>query len=178
MELLPRQRLFVARDADWTQDGNTGLVEELSRSQMRTYVSRLSRTFSAIPVSNIANNMGTSADEIAQYLDTLINDGHLNARLEQTDKSSAGVVLRFYLDPTQGPLAKTEKQQQQALFEQTLRTNLLAEQVKDADYRLSLTKEFIDNLKRLNKRQTQGGDAMDTAWDDGVDAEEDIMTDL
>jgi COP9 signalosome complex subunit 3 len=122
--------------------------------------------------------LGANTAEIAQYVDTLIKDGHLNARLEETDKSNAGVVLRFYLDPTQGPLAKSEKQQQQALFEQTLRTNMLAEQVKDADYRLVLTKEFIENQKRLNKRQGHGGDAMDTAWDDSIDAEEDIMVDL
>ncbi len=145
---------------------------------MRTYVSRLSKTFSAIPVSNIANSVGAGVDEIAQYLDTLIKDGHLNACLEQTNKPDIGVVLRFYLDPTQGPLAKTEKQHQQALFEQTLRTNLLAKQVKDADYRLSMTKEYLDMLKRMNKTQAQGGDAMDTAWDDSIDAEEDIMGDL
>jgi COP9 signalosome complex subunit 3 len=145
---------------------------------MRTYVSRLSRTYSAIPVSHIARNLGASADEIAQYLDTLIKDGSLNAGLEQADKSNAGIVLRFYLDPSQGPLAKTETQQQQALFEQTLRTNILAEHVKEADYRLTLTKEYIENQKRMTKRQGQSGDAMDTAWDDSVDPEEDIMTDL
>lgn len=108
----------------------------------------------------------------------MIKDGHLNARLEETDKANAGIVLRFFLDPTQGPLAKSEKQQQQALFEQTRRTNLLAEQVKDADYRMTLTKEYVENQKRLNKRQTNNGDAMDTAWDDGLEAEEDMMTDL
>jgi COP9 signalosome complex subunit 3 len=145
---------------------------------MRAYVSRLSRTFSAIPVSNIASNLGGTAEEVAQYLETLIKGGYLNARLEESDKPNAGTVLRFFLDPAQGPLAKTEKQQQQALFEQTLRTNILAEQVKDADYRLTLTKEYIENLKRLNKKQGAAGDAMDTAWDDGLDAEEDIMTDL
>ena len=147
-------------------------------SQMRSYVSRLSRTFSAIPVSNIANNLGGSHEEVTQYLETLIKGGHLNARLEQSDKSDTGAVLRFFLDPSQGPLAKTEKQQQQALFEQTLRTNILAEQVKDADYRLTLTKEYVENLKRLNKKQGAGGEAMDTAWDDGIDAEEDIMDDM
>jgi COP9 signalosome complex subunit 3 len=143
---------------------------------MRSYVSRLSRTFSAIPVSNIASSVGAEANEIAQYIDSLIKDGHLNARLEETDKSNAGVVLRFYLDPAQGPLAKSEKQQQQALFEQTLRTNMLAEQVKDADYRLTLTKEYVENQKRLNKRQ--GSEAMDTAWDDSIDVDEDIMVDM
>lgn len=147
-------------------------------NQLRTYVSRLSRTFSAIPVSNIANSVGGSAEEAAQYLETLIAEGYLNARLEECGKGNVGVVLRFYLDPTQGPLAKTEKQQQQALFEQTLRTNMLAEQVKEADYRLSLSKEYTDNLRKQNKRQSQSGEAMDTAWDDGMEAEEDIMVDM
>lgn len=153
-------------------------MNEVLESQMRSYVSRLSRTFSAIPVSNIANNLGSDPGEVTQYLETLIKDGHLNARLEQSDKPNTGAVLRFFLDPSQGPLAKTEKQQQQVLFEQTLRTNMLAEQVKDADYRLTLTKEYIENLKRLNKKQAAGGEAMDTAWDDGIDAEEDIMDDM
>ncbi|KAH9861608.1 hypothetical protein J1614_011360 [Plenodomus biglobosus] len=176
---LPKLKVQVKfGEGIWAEDGNTGLVAELLASQMKTYVSRLSRTFSAIPVSNIAKNVGASADEIAQYLDNLIKDGHLNARLEGTEKSNVGVVLRFFLDPAQGPLAKTEKQQQQALFEQTLRTNILAAQVKDADYRLNLTKESLDYTKRTNKKQAQGGDNMDTTWDDGVDAEEDIMTDL
>lgn len=145
---------------------------------MRSYVSRLSRTFSAIPVSNIANNLDGSPEEVTQYLETLIAGGHLNARLEQTHKVNTGAVLRFFLDPSQGPLAKSEKQQQQALLEQTLRTNVLAEQARDADYRLSLTKEYIDNLKRVGKKQAGGGEAMDTAWDDGMDVEEDIMDDM
>lgn len=146
---------------------------------MRSYVSRLSRTFSAIPVSNIANSLSSSTEDVTQYLETLIKDGHLNARLEQSDKSNIGAVLRFYLDPSQGPLAKSEKQQHQALFEQTLRTNMLAEQVKDADYRLTLTKEYVDNLKRLNKKPVAGGEAMDTAWgDDELGMEEDIMDDM
>ncbi|KAI8938246.1 hypothetical protein NX059_005906 [Plenodomus lindquistii] len=179
LDNLPRLKSQIKiGDEIWAEDGNTGLVAELLNSQMKAYVSRLSQTFSAIPVSNIASKVGASADEIAQYLDGLIKDGHLNARLEETNKPNVGIVLRFFLDPAQGPLAKTEKQQQQALLEQTLRTNILAEQVKDADYRLSLTKEFLDNMKRTNKRQGQGGEQMDTTWDDSVDAEEDIMTDL
>ncbi|KAJ4375042.1 hypothetical protein N0V83_002121 [Neocucurbitaria cava] len=176
---LPKLKAQIRVGAElWAEDGNTGLVTELVNSQMKTYILRLSRTFSAIPVSNIANNVGGSADEIAQYLNDLIKSGQLNAGLEETDNSGVGVVLRFYLNPTQGPLAKTEKQQQQALFEQTLQTNILAEQVKNTDYRLTLAKEYLENLKRVNKRQAQTGDAMDTAWDDSVDAEEDIMVDL
>jgi COP9 signalosome complex subunit 3 len=153
-------------------------VTEVVDSQLRSSISRLSRTFSAIPVSNIATNMGGSPEEVMQYLETLIKDGHLNAHLEQSDKPNVGSVLRFFLNPSEGPLAKSEKQQQQALVEQTSRTNALAQQVKDADYQLTLTKEYLENLKRVNKKQSAGGEAMDTAWDDGMDAEEDIMDDM
>jgi COP9 signalosome complex subunit 3 len=41
-----------------------------------------------------------------------------------------------------------------------------------------LTKEYVENQKRMNKRQNNNGDAMDTAWDDGLEAEEDMMVDL
>jgi COP9 signalosome complex subunit 3 len=120
-------------------------------------------------------------DQVSTFVDSLIQQGLLNARLEANDKSGAGAVLRFYLDPTQGPLAKTEKQQQQALFEQTQRTNALAEQVKDADYRLSITKEYVEYLKRQKKKNAAAGggaaDAMDVTFDDG-DMDEDIMGDL
>lgn len=109
----------------------------------------------------------------------LIKEGHLNAQLERTDKPGIGVVLRFFLDPTQGPRAKTEKEQQQALFRQTERTNLLAEQVKSADYRLGLTKEYVEHLKRQNKKAAaNAGEAMDTSWDDGGMEEEDLMGDM
>ncbi|KAL5120948.1 hypothetical protein ACEQ8H_001136 [Pleosporales sp. CAS-2024a] len=162
----------------WAEDGNAGLVKEVVESQMRAYVSRLSQTFSAIPVSNICNTLGGSGEEVVQYLESLISGGHLNACVEQSDKAKAGTVLRFFLDPSQGPLAKTEKQQQQALLEQTLRTKMLAEYVKDADYRLTLTKEYTDHVKRMSKKQGGGGDAMDTAWDDGLDPEEDLMNDM
>ncbi|KAJ4303752.1 hypothetical protein N0V90_002653 [Kalmusia sp. IMI 367209] len=180
---LPKLKAQVNAGKDiWAEDGNTGLVEELVEHQNRAYLSRLSRTFSAIPVSNIASNVGSSVEQVTTFVDSLIQKGLLNAQLEANDKSEAGAVLRFYLDPTKGPLAKTEKQQQQALFEQTQRTNLLAEQVKDADYRLSITKEYVEFVKRQNKKQSSGGggggaDPMDVTFDDG-DMDEDIMGDM
>lgn len=159
------------------QDGNTGLVEELVQHQSRSYVSRLSKTFSAIPVSKIAGSVGGNIDETTAFVETLIGDGFLNGRLERSDKAGVGAVLRFYLDPTHGPLAKSEKQQQLGLLEQTERTNRLAEQVKDADFRLSITKEYVEYAKRQSKKASGGGgaDAMDVTWDDG---DEDMMSDL
>lgn len=156
----------------WAEDGNQGLVQALLGSQMRAYVSQLSRTYSAIPVSKIAAHLGAEAEEIGPYLAGLIQDGQLNARLEGTE------VLRFFVDATQGPLARTEKQQQRALLAQTVQTQALAEQVQEADYRLWLTREVLEHAKRTNKRTGQGGDGMDTAWEEGVDVDEDLMTDL
>lgn len=159
------------------QDGNTGLVEQLASAQNRFYITRLSRTYSAIPVSNIAEALGGTVEELTQYLAMLIQEGHLNAGLDQTSKPELGIVLRFFLDPTKGPLAKTEKQQSQALLEQTQRTNALAEQVKSADYLLSLTKEYHEHVKRQSKKNAGplGGEAMDVNWEESMLEDEDIM---
>lgn len=148
--------------------------------QNRAYLIRLSRTYSAIPVSNIASNVGSSVEQVTAFVEVLIQQGLLNARL---DRSASGAVLRFYVDGTQGPLAKTEKQQQQGLFEQTQRTQRLTEQVKDADYRLSISKEYVEYVKRQQKKKkTSGGggggtEAMDVTFDEG-DMDEDIMGDM
>ncbi|KAF2799902.1 hypothetical protein K505DRAFT_356151 [Melanomma pulvis-pyrius CBS 109.77] len=176
---LPKLKAQINAGRDiWAEDGNTGLVNELRDQQYRFYVSDLSRTFSAIPVANISNAVGGSVEELTDYLSNLIKEGSLNARIEQSAKAEVGFVLRFFLDPTQGPLAKTERQQQQALFEQTQRTHILAEQVKGADYRLSLTKEYVEHLKRASRKPTaSGGDVMDTTWDDSLEVDEDIMGD-
>lgn len=117
-------------------------------------------------------------EEVTAYIETLIAGGQLNAQLERTSRPELGVILRFFLDPTQGPLAKTEKQQQQALLEQTERTQALAAQVKSADYRLGLSKEFVEHIKRQQKKvaNSGGGDAMDLQFDDNID--EDMMGDL
>ncbi|KAF2106306.1 hypothetical protein BDV96DRAFT_336645 [Lophiotrema nucula] len=175
---LPKLKAQINAGKDlWAEDGNTGLVKELLEQQQKLYISWLSRTYSAIPVTNFAGNLGLTKDELTGKLEELINKGQLNATIQ---RSGAGDILRFFLDPTQGPLAKTETQQQQALYEQTQRTNLLAEQVKSADYRLSLTKEYIEHIKRQNKKMAANasGEPMDTTWDDGMEAEEDLMGDL
>ncbi len=152
------------------------------KHQYRSYVSRLAKTFSAIPVSNIASNVGGSEDELTSFLQTLIRDGYLNARLEQHGEAEIGAVLRFYLDPRQGPLAKTEKQQHAALLQQTERTNALAGQVKDADYRLSMTKEYVEYVRRQSKKVAASGggvaDAIHVSFDDADADDEDMMGDL
>lgn len=165
----------------WAEDGNQGLVKELVDHSRRVYVSNLQRTYSAIPVSDVANMLNQTPDQAEAYLQSLIDGRYLNARIDRVTNPKELVVLRFFPDLTQGPLAKTEKQQYIELMEQTERTNLLAEQVKAADYRLSLTKEYLEHLRRQNRKSTPnnaGGEAMDVTWDDNTEPEEDMMADL
>lgn len=125
--------------------------------------------------------LNQTPDQAEAYLQSLIDGRYLNARIDRVTNPKELVVLRFFPDLTQGPLAKTEKQQYIELMEQTERTNLLAEQVKAADYRLSLTKEYLEHLRRQNRKSTPnnaGGEAMDVTWDDGAEPEEDMMADL
>jgi COP9 signalosome complex subunit 3 len=61
-------------------------VRELVEQQERYYISRLSRTYSAIPVSNIASNLNQPLDKFVVKLEKLIADGHLNARLEPSQR--------------------------------------------------------------------------------------------
>jgi len=163
----------------WAEDGNTGLVSELLDHQMRLYVSKLQRTYSAMPITLVAKYLGMDEQHTETYLKDLIAGGYVNARLEQTPDKT--LVLRFFADITEGPLAKTEKQQHAALLEQTMRTNKLAEQVKAADYQLSLNKDYLEHVRRLNRKaaaDAAAGEAMDVSWDDSGEPEEDIMGDL
>ncbi|KAF2196396.1 hypothetical protein GQ43DRAFT_484987 [Delitschia confertaspora ATCC 74209] len=164
--------------AQWTDEANAGLVRELLDQQYRVLIAGLASKFAAIPFKNVSEYTGISIEELVAYVEKLINDGELNARIDRLTAPEELIVLRFFLDPTQGPLAKTEKQQQVALLEQTQRTTLLASQVKGADFRLSLTKEYTDHVKRVGKKPQFSEEAMDTNWDEGLEADEDMMADL
>lgn len=74
------------------QDGNSGLVEELVEHQNRAYLSRLSRTFSAIPVSNIASSVGSSVEQVTTFVNSVIQQGLLNARLDDSAAGKCGSI--------------------------------------------------------------------------------------
>ncbi|KAF2743918.1 hypothetical protein M011DRAFT_471042 [Sporormia fimetaria CBS 119925] len=167
-----RSQIAAGHDT-WAEDGNSGLVGQLEQGHYRLYISRLANTYSAIPVSKIVERLGGSTQDAVNYLNTLSKQGHLNAQTEDSGDAKVGVVLRFFPD-SEGPLAKTEKQQEQALVAQTQRIQALAEQIRSADFRLGLTKEYVANTKREKEKAATTGDAMDTSWDDGV-PEEDIL---
>ncbi|OCK79465.1 hypothetical protein K432DRAFT_330100 [Lepidopterella palustris CBS 459.81] len=181
MEIPKLRALADVGSHVWADDGNRGLVKELIDHQMRLFVSKLQRTFSAIPITTVAQMLVQPPEVTEKYLNSLISGGYLNASIEHVTSPNELVVLRFYQSISEGPLGKSEKQQHQELVEQTRQTIILADQAKAADYRLSLTKEYLEHLRRQSKKAATNlasGEAMDVSWDENVETEEDMMADL
>lgn len=131
----------------------------------------------------MAELLGEGYEQTEAYLNSLIRDGYLNATVEHLSDPSEPTVLRFHSDLTTGPLAKSEKDQYEELLAQTRRTNELAEYVKAADHRLSVTKEYVEHLKKKQraKENKESSDLQETmqvdSWGVG-EQDEDMMADL
>lgn len=169
------------------QDGNLGLVQVFVDYHIITYVRSLANVYSAIPLSEVAPWIGMETAQTEAYLRTIIEGGLMNASIEgagNENEAATTKVLRFYFDPTTGPLAKSEKERYAELIVQTQRTALLTEQVRAADHRLHLTKEYLDHVKKKAARGKQTGPGGEesgvegSAWDPTNEPDEDMMADL
>lgn len=134
----------------WDEDGNLGLVNQLPVHLNRFFVAKLSRTYTALPISNISTWLNISPTETASYLQSLITGGHLNAGISKAPQAATdqSPILRFFAAEAEAPTIKAEAAALDELKRQTLRTNLLAEYVRDADRRLAISKEYLQNLIR------------------------------
>jgi COP9 signalosome complex subunit 3 len=108
----------------------------------------------------------------------LIEKRLLNAAVEFPEDKEP--ILRFYPNLSCGPLAKTEEQHYEEVLEQIKRTNDMANQLKSADARLSVSKYWIDHLKKKNARKSEDGnmgqEELDQMpWGGDIDADEDLM---
>ncbi|OJD37039.1 cop9 subunit 3 [Diplodia corticola] len=163
----------------WSEDGNTGLIREVQEHQAKLYVKNLQKTYAAAPVSTVAKWLGQAPDAAEAYLKELIDEGFLNATIEQDAGSQQ--ILRFHSELARGPRTKTEEQQLSELVAQTKRTDELAEHVKAATQRLSLTKEYVEFAKKKARQKDDSGqgagETMDTSWD-AYEQDEDMMADL
>lgn len=163
----------------WSEDGNTGLIREVQEHQAKLYVKNLQKTYAAAPISTVAKWLGQTSAAAEEYLKALIDDGFLNATTEWS--ADGQQILRFHSELATGPRTKTEEQQLSELMVHTKKTNELAEHVKAATQRLSLTKEYVDFAKKKARQKDESGQAlgetMDTSWD-AYDQDEDMMADL
>lgn len=132
-------------------------------------------TYSAVPLSTVSSWLHIKVDKLHEFIEEMVAEGALNADI---NLSGDEPVLRFYSNQSKGPLAKTEKEYHAELITQTKRTNAMADYVKMSDRRLTLTKEYIDALrKRARNKEENGMAPTGEPLDDPSQLEEDIMMD-
>ena len=141
----------------------------------RFLILSMQETYSAVPLSTVSTWLGIKPDELHAFIEEMVAEGALNADI---DLGGSEPVLRFYSSQSKGPLARTEKEHHGELIAQTKRTNLMAEYVKMSDRRLTLTKEYVDALRKRARNKDENGMApTGEPLDDASALDEDIMMD-
>lgn len=144
-------------DREWQEDGNHRLVTEAAQALLRYRVLDQRKTFAALPVTRLAGILELSVDAVLELLVGMASLGRLPATVSSPD---ANAVLRFHTED--------DSTAAESLETQTARIQALIAYVKDADRRLQLTREYVDNQKRLKRSGGPDGDladAMDLTYD-------------
>ncbi|RDI81442.1 hypothetical protein Vi05172_g8644 [Venturia inaequalis] len=180
--LAKLQSEIAAASHEFSADGNAGLVQQLLQYLPRFQLLAFQKTYSALPLSMVANWLGQTPDNAHAFIEAVIAEGGLNAIIELRDGPNQEPVLRFFPDRASGPLAKSEKEYNAELINQASRTNAMVDFVKIADRRLVLTKDYVEGLrKRLRNKDEDVGsmsmmDGGEPSWDtSGYQDDEDLM---
>ncbi|KIX00782.1 uncharacterized protein Z518_09847 [Rhinocladiella mackenziei CBS 650.93] len=161
-----------AANVIWQEDGNYGLMVEVYQAFQKFSVLRLGKTFSALPVVEVAKRMSpdpTNSEETEVYLEHLIANGDIGAVVVDSDNSGEK-ILRFL--PASVSL-KSESQVEVALATQTQELRALLKHIQDTEHRMEVSKEYIDWLKKLKKMKDEERKNGRSAAVDEV--EEDVM---
>lgn len=160
----------------WQDDGNVRLVHEVINALSRYRVIDLQKTYAALPLTRVASILQMQFGDALQTVQDTIRGGHLNASLSS---AGADAVLRFHATASASNTSDFD------LAVQTDRIQKLVNFIRDADRRLSLTKELVEHQKRIKRAggpDSDLADVMDLSWDNNAppvhldeDGDEDIM---
>ncbi|RMZ76552.1 hypothetical protein DV737_g4757, partial [Chaetothyriales sp. CBS 132003] len=178
-----RLQAEIAEAGDvWEADMNYGLIVEVFRAHRRFAVINLDKTYTALPVSDVARHTSPepgNVSETVSYLGSLIQSGHLKATLTAS-KDGSDQILRF-LAARERHKPEMEVEQELAVKAQQLQ-NLLRN-IGHLEHRTELSTEYIDYLRKLkktrdedNKKDSGGGTKSKNAAVD--EFEEDMMEDM
>lgn len=169
--------------AIWREDGNQGIVNEVAEALNRSRIKDLQKTYSALPLERVAIHLSLSQDSTMRLLTAMIQQNHISATItlptasqpNPANGTSPSAVLRFVPSASANGNVLTEEALLQSRVEMIKHLNA---QLKEADRKLSLTKEYIDWKKRNQKADP--GDRMDTSLDmpGGYGEDEDMMSDV
>lgn len=157
-EMRNSKKLQADAETGWRDiqdDGNAGLLREVVTACVRYRIIDLQKIYVALPVTRVAHLLDMAPGEALQTLQAMIQEGHLSASL---CGAGADTVLRFH--------NTTSAESRNDLQAQTLRIQSLVTQIRDADRRLQLTKEYADHARRNGRGGPEDpADAMDLTWD-------------
>ena len=154
---------------------NFGLVKQVIESFRRFSILRLGRTYSSLTLADVAQRThsdSTKSNEIAGYLQWLLQTGQLDATLEQRGADQGTWVLHFR-EELQG---KSEAQQLRELKETQACIQNLSTRVAESDQKLGLNKDYLEWNRRseLKGKDSAGLPEFQDMIDDMVQ-DEDMM---
>ncbi|CAL8579250.1 hypothetical protein XPA_005000 [Xanthoria parietina] len=151
----------------WSSDHNLSLVLQVLDAYRQFTIAKLESTYVALPLSEVGRRTSPNPDdhaETAQYIAMMIENGQLNARIEQRSSNDPqSWVLRFVAPSDSGPQTRTEQHQHEELKRQVARTAKLAEHIRETDRKISLNKDYISWLKQKADMTTTANAGEDPA---------------
>ena len=80
----------------FSADQNLGLVSQVSVSQTKTCIKRLTKTFMTLSLTELASRVGLgSAGEAEKMLTAMIEEGSINAKISQRDGKITLIISHF-----------------------------------------------------------------------------------
>lgn len=144
-------------------------------------IAKLEATYAALPLPTVTQRTSPGSNnhaETAQYITVMINDGKLNATLDQRSQDPQSWILRFATSSSTGPRARSEQEQYDELARQASRIAKLADHVRETDRKLSLSKEYINWMKQSKNDQNAPANMGEPMMPESLPFdEEDIMGD-
>ena len=157
----------------WPTDGNFGLVLQLIPGTKRFFLASLASTYSAIPLLKVSSWLDIAdPNEAYAFIESLIAAKQLPARID-------GDMLRFY-NENDSWRSEDEKEAHQRLAMQTQRTQKLGDMVRAANEQVTLSRDYIEVLKRKRQSAKDGAGGPDADLDmmnhgDTMMQDEDLM---
>ncbi|KAI9717955.1 MAG: hypothetical protein M1828_007047 [Chrysothrix sp. TS-e1954] len=171
-----RAEVEAARST-WQQSGNRGLVDHVMRHHQRLFVLRFEKLYAAMPLQLVAEELRMSQQDATTYVSSLIESGNLKARIEP---GKAQTILHFARD-SELDLRSDERLRDELLL-RTNRIKVLQQHIEEADRRLGLSKEYVENVRRSRKKkeERQGPDeeAMEMSFGPPGSEDDDALMEL
>ena len=142
-------------------------------------VLNLEKTFTALSIAQIARRTSpdpADLEETQSYISSLISAGELAATLSPSSDPSQGAIVRFLPSPIQ---TKSEPDLKKDLARQRAELATLLQHVQSEEYRLEISKEYIDQLRKMKKALDGMGEKGGTSKNaDALEMDEDVMGDM